>query len=144
MMRWTHWRNIILTITILMLAIFLLIACSPAPDSDKAVIASFKKIAESQRLPEQEEIYKWWVLQSYLSKVSYIKERNIYEIQFPTMDDKGVEIWAVDINNSRIIPLNYPALLMAMVLFCKDKTDNSGDCQTYFRQLDVLKQQLGK
>jgi hypothetical protein len=66
--------------------------------------------------------------------VEYTKEKDIYKIQFPGMDMK----------NSTIYPLNAVALLSAVVLFCQDRDDMTGDCQSYFRQADALKQSLGK
>jgi hypothetical protein len=114
------------------------------PTTDNDILVAFSTIARNQMIPERNEIFRWWILQTILGKVEYIKEKDIYIIQFPTLDDKGVEIWGMDKKNSVIYPVNDTALLSAVVLFCYDKDDKTGDCQWYFRDVEALKQRLGK
>jgi len=114
------------------------------PTTDNDILVAFSVIARNQMIPARSEIFRWWALQTILGKVDYIKEKDIYIIQFPTLDDKGVETWGMDKKNSVIYPVNDSALLSAVVLFCQDKDDQTGDCQLYFRDVDALKKRLGR
>lgn len=139
-------RYLIALLAMLVLPSGLAIACSQeaGPTADDDVRLSFYKVAKSQVLPDREEIFRWWSNQIMLGEVKYIKEKDLYEIQFPDMELKGVEVWVIDMKSSRIYPNNVGALMSAIVLFCRDRNDQRGDCQLYLRQVDALKRSLGK
>jgi hypothetical protein len=120
-------RYLILILAILVLASVFMIACSQdATYSDDDVTTSFYRIAKAQTLPIRQDYLRFWSPQIILGKVKHI-EKAIYEIDFPDMELRGIEIWRVDIEGSKIMPDNGGALLSAVYLFCNDRSDKTGD-----------------
>lgn len=134
-------KRYILILAILVIASGLLVACGQeGKHTEDDVRFSFLDTAKKQTLPDRMDIFRVWSNQIILSKVKYLKEKDVYEIQLPDIKLAGVEVWTVDMKSSRISPQNSVALLMAVALFCQD--DKEGDCQSYFRQLDALKRKI--
>ncbi len=117
-------------------------ACSPkAPYSDLDVLDAFNSIAEAQTLPDRRDIHLCWSCQIVMGEVTYIEEA-IFEVKFPDMQLSGVEVWIIDMETSQIWPYDSGALLSAIALFCKDANDKTGDCESYFRLAERLKEIL--
>ena len=100
------------------------------------VLNSFSTIAEQRMLTERQNIYPWWSEKISQGSVKHIKDGDYYQIEFPSMSG-GSEVWGIDLNNSRIWPINNNAVLMAFALFCHSGEDPSVDCQQWAHQLQT-------
>ena len=130
----------------LVTVVLILSGCADGGEySSDDVMSSFYTIAKNKTLSdsERQDYLKWWSHQIILGKVKQI-EGDVYEIQFPDMSLETVEVWGIDMNSSKIQPVNSGALLSAIVLFCRDRNDQKADCQLWVRQLDALMQGLDK
>lgn len=135
-------HTVMVVIAVLVLVSVPALACSQkAPYSDLDVLGAFIDITKTQTLPDRKEIWFAWSNQILLGKVKYIEE-SIFQVEFPDMELDGTELWAVDMEAAEVWPGNGAALRSAIVLFCKDSDDRTGDCESYFRSVDRLKESL--
>lgn len=106
--------------------------------SKDKVLNSFSQVAEQRTLTGRQNIYPWWSEKTSQGSVKYLRDVDYYEIEFPGMAG-GMEVWGIDMNNSKIWPINDSALLMAFALFCHSAEDPSMDCQQWAHQLETEK-----
>jgi hypothetical protein len=99
------------------------------------VLNSFSTVAQQLTLDERQDIYPWWSEKISQGSVKHIKDADYYQIEFTGMS--GTEVWGIDMNNSRIWPINDNAVLMAFALFCRSGEDPSADCQQWAQKLET-------
>ncbi len=138
-------RLMLIGVTLIILTLVIPSCTEKGSYSSDDIMSSFYTIAKNKTLSdsERQDYLKWWSLQIILGEVKHIKD-DVYEIQFPDMSLETVEAWGIDMNSSKIQPVNGGALLSAIVLFCRDRNDQKADCQLWVRQLDALMQSLDK
>ncbi len=127
---------LVVLMAILAASIIIMSGCassSEGPYSASEVLRSFDKIAEQRTLPARENIYSWWSERLNQGSVKYIKAEDCYEIEFVSMS--GVEEWGIDMESSRIWPMNDKAIMSAFTMFCSSKDDPAVDCQQWANQL---------
>ena len=98
------------------------------------VLNSLSNIAEQRTLAERQTVYPWWSEKISQGSVKHIGDEGYYQIEFPGMAG-GSEVWGIDMNNSRIWPINDDAVLMAFALFCHSGNDPNADCWQWADQL---------
>ena len=106
---------------------------SEGPHSTSEVLSSFANITEQRTLTARQDIYSWWSERLNQGSVNYIKAENYYQIEFVSIS--GVEEWGINMENSRIWPINDNATMSAFTMFCTSKDDPSTDCQQWADQL---------
>lgn len=106
---------------------------SEGPHSKSEVLSSFANITEQCTLAARQNIYSWWSERLNQGSVKYIKAQDYYEIEFVSMS--GVEEWGINMESSKIWPLNHEATISAFTLFCSSKDDPGADCQQWANQL---------
>ena len=106
--------------------------------SKDKVLNSFSQVAEQRTLTDRQNIYPWWSEKISQGSVKHIRDVDYYQIEFSGMSG-GSEVWGIDMNNSKIWPINDSALLMAFALFCHSAEDPSMDCQQWAHQLETEK-----
>src|SRR4030042_5198158 len=106
---------------------------SEGPHSTSEVLSSFANITEQRTLTARQDIYSWWSERLNQGSVNYIKAENYYQIEFVSIS--GVEEWGINMENSRIWPINDNATMSAFTMFCTSKDDPSTDCQQWADKL---------
>ena len=106
--------------------------------SKDKVLNSFSQVAEQRALTGRQNIYPWWSEKISQGSVKHIRDVDYYEIEFPGMSG-GSEVWGIDMDSSKIWPINQSAVLMAFTLFCHSAEDPSTDCQQWAHQLETEK-----
>lgn len=123
-------------ISILAASFILMSGCagsSEGPHSTSEVLSTFANITEQRTLTARQNIYYWWSERLNQGSVNYIKAEDYYQIEFVSMS--GVEEWGINMESSKIWPLNDEATMSAFTLFCSSKDDPSADCQQWADQL---------
>lgn len=143
------WRgSFLVLLALVLLGSSVLFGCRPSEGnagksnySSDDVISSFCAIAKDRALPDsfRQEYLKSWSTQTILGKVKRVED-DVFEIQFPDISLETMEVWGIDMNSSKIQPMNGGALLSALLLFCRDRDDQKADCQSWVRLLDALVQ----
>jgi hypothetical protein len=123
-------------IAVLATSIIYTLSCtsiSKGPHSSDEVLTTFARLAEQQTLTARDNIYSWWSERLSQGSVKYVEDENYYEVEFVSMS--GVEQWGIDMESSKIWPMNQNAILSAFTMFCSGKDDASTDCQQWSNQL---------
>ena len=134
-------------VPVLVVAITFTSGCaSTGSHSTDEVVSSFYNIAKQRTVEENKMLLYAWSPPIMLAVVKYIKDEDYYEIDLPCEPDNPsstcVEEWGIDMQSTRIWPINYNAIMWALVLFCHSKDDPNSDCQLWVHELDALKNAL--
>jgi hypothetical protein len=127
---------VVILITILTASPILLSGCAGNSEghySTSEVLSSFADITEQHTLTARENIYSWWSERLNQGSVNYIRAEDYYEVEFVSMS--GIEQWGIDMESSKIWPINQNAIFSAFTMFCSGKDDASTDCQPWSNQL---------
>ena len=131
-----RYLSIILIVTFVASVIFVSGCGGKQSYSVDEVLNSFSTIAGQRTLAERQNIYPWWSENISQGSVKHMEDGGNYQIEFPGMSG-GSEVWGIDLNNSKIWPINNNAILMAFALFCHSGEDPSADCQQWAHQLQT-------
>lgn len=127
---------IVVLIAILAASIILISGCvssSKGPHSTSEVLSSFSTVVEQRTLTARENIYSWWSERLNQGSVKYIKAETYYKVEFVSMS--GVEVWGINMESSKIWPMNDKATMSAFTMFCTSGDDPSTDCQQWANEL---------
>jgi len=127
----------VILIAALAMSIIFFAGCSgKASYSIDDVLNSFSRIAQQRTLADRQDIYPWWSANISQGSVKHVADGDYYQIEFPGMSG-GSEVWGIDMNNSKIWPINDSATLMAFALFCQGGEDTNSDCQQWAHQSET-------
>lgn len=130
-------RYLTLIVTaILAASVIFTCACTSSnkgPNSDNEVLSTFSQVAEQRTITARDNIYSWWAERLDQGSVTYMKAENYYKVEFLSMS--GVETWGINMETSKIWPINHKAIVSAFSMFCSSKDDPSTDCQQWAQQL---------
>ena len=115
------------------------LACGQsAPHKNEDVASALVAKVQARALPERKELVNYWVAGAgVFYSVKYNADTEIYEVTVtPDPYEPKRERWAVDMTYGTVWPINFAAVLSAMVFFCRDRYDPAPDCELFRVAMD--------
>jgi hypothetical protein len=134
-MRTSAARILVLTLTMAVLGMSVSCGNSVSSDVKNSVIDDALAVAEAKTPPERwDSVSGLWVLSMQIFGVvtSVESQSDVYRLSFPVDPEdssRGWEVWEVSYDPDVFVPVNVPAFISALFIFCGSADNLTDECQ---------------